>query len=112
MNAIDKRNGDNGATHTSKTRMFERTRTTVMAHHLSASAMRQWERALTGIVALPAAAALTTAATAIYAAALLERTFEMLEASFAEIGRHAAREDEEAHETWTRETERSSEARA
>jgi hypothetical protein len=111
MNAIDKRNTENGVTHSSRTRIFERTRTTIMAHHLSASAMRQWERALTGVVALPAAAALTTAAAAIYAAALLERTFEMLEASFAEIGRHAAREDD-ASETWTRDMERTPEARA
>ena len=66
------------------------------AQRLALVAMRNWERALTGIVAIPAAAALTTAATALFAASLLERAFEMFEGSVADIGRRVG-DDFDAH---------------
>jgi hypothetical protein len=58
-----------------------------LAHHLSSVAMRQWEKALTGILSLPAAAALTMAAGSAYAMAMTERAFEVLESALGEIGR-------------------------
>jgi|SRR5580700_8721288 hypothetical protein len=71
----------------------ERVRTAHLAHHLSSVALRQWERALTGVVAIPAAAALGTAAVAMYGAALIERAFEVLESAIREIGRSIEQED-------------------
>ena len=71
----------------------ERTHTAELAHHLSSIALRQWERALTGIVAVPAAAALGVAATATYGVAFLERVFEVLESAIGEIGRTIAQEE-------------------
>jgi hypothetical protein len=65
----------------------ERTRTAHLAHHLSTVSLRQWERALTGIVALPAATALGVAAAATYGAAMIERLFEVFEGAVGEIGR-------------------------
>ena len=71
---------------------MERARTSQLAHHLSSVALREWEKALTGIVALPAAAALGLAATATYCAALLERGFEVFETAIGEVGRAVASE--------------------
>ena len=65
----------------------QRARTQESAQRLSLVAMRHWEKAITGVVAVPAAAALTTAATALFVASLLERAFEMVEMSMADIGR-------------------------
>jgi hypothetical protein len=65
----------------------ERARTAHLAHHLSSLALRQSERALTGMVALPAAAALALAAAAVFAVAGLERTFEVIETALGEVGR-------------------------
>ena len=50
-----------------------RVHTQETAQRLSVVAMRQWEKAMTGIVALPAAAALTTAATVLFTASFIER---------------------------------------
>jgi hypothetical protein len=68
-------------------------RTAQLAHQLSSVALRQWERALTGVVALPAAAALGMAATAMYGAALIERAFEVFESAIGEIGRSIGQDD-------------------
>jgi hypothetical protein len=76
--------------------MMERARTAHLAHHLSSVALRQWEHALTGILALPAAAALGVAASATYAVALLERAFEVLESGVGEVGRSLASEKRDA----------------
>ena len=65
----------------------QRVRTQETVQTLSVSAMRQWEKALTGLVALPAAAALSTAAVTLLAASLVERTFEVLENTVAGVGR-------------------------
>jgi hypothetical protein len=71
----------------------DRTRTAQLAHHLSSVAMRQWERALTGIIALPAATALSVAAVAMFSVAMTERAFEVLESAIGEIGRSVGQVD-------------------
>jgi hypothetical protein len=82
---------------------IERARTAELAHHLSSVALQQWEKTLTGIVALPAAAALGVAATATYGVALLERGFEVFESAVGEVGRTLSREPERrAERTETR----------
>ncbi len=63
-----------------------RDRTEHTAQRLSLIAMRNWEKGLTGLVALPAAVALTTGATMMFALSILERTFEMVESTVADIG--------------------------
>ena len=71
----------------------ERTRTAHLAHHLSSVAMRQWERSLTGMLAMPAAAALGVAACATYGVAMIERLFDVMESAVGEIGRTITAED-------------------
>jgi hypothetical protein len=66
------------------TRPRERTQAT--AQRLSLIAIRNWEKALTGVVALPAAAALSTAASVLFAVSILERTFEMFESTLSDMG--------------------------
>jgi hypothetical protein len=83
-----------------------RERTQDTAQRLSLIAMRNWEKALTGVVALPAAAALSTAATVLFAVSILERSFEMIESTLADMGRRVG-EDFDAHgearDGWRRE---------
>jgi hypothetical protein len=86
MNVIDKWNTENGAIRATE-RSIDRRHTAHLAHHLSTVAVQQWEKTLTGIVALPAAAALGVAATATYGVALLERGFEVFESALGEVGR-------------------------
>jgi hypothetical protein len=73
-----------------------RERTLETAQRLSLVAMRNWEKALTGVVALPAAAALTSGAAILFAVSLIERSFEMLESTIADVGRRVG-EDFDAH---------------
>ncbi len=68
----------------------ERARTSQLAHHLSSMALRQWEKALTGVIALPAAGALAVAASATYCVAMLERSFEVFESAIGEVGRNVS----------------------
>jgi hypothetical protein len=105
MNVMDKWSQENGGLRPTD-RAVERARTAELAHHLSTVALRQWEKALTGIVALPSAAALGIAATATYGVAMLERGFEVFEAAIGEIGRSIG------HEDVVRERRERSEARA
>jgi len=72
---------------------IERTRTPQLAHHLASVALRQWEKSLTGLVALPGATALSVAAAATYGVAMIERVFEVLESAIGEIGRSIAQDD-------------------
>ncbi len=74
----------------------ERTRTAQLANHLSSVALRHWEKALTGMAALPSAMALGIAAGATYGASLIERVFEVLETATLEIG-HTIAQDEAHH---------------
>jgi hypothetical protein len=78
----------------------ERARTAQLAHHLSSMALRQWEKALTGVVALPAAGALGVAASATYCVAILERGFEVFETAVGEVGRSVSgdRKEIERHQ--------------
>jgi hypothetical protein len=71
---------------------IERARTAELAHHLSSVALQQWEKTLTGIVALPAAAALGIAATATYGVALLERGFDVFESALGSVGQSLVQE--------------------
>jgi hypothetical protein len=71
---------------------IERARTAELAHHLSSVALQQWEKTLTGIVALPAAAALGIAATATYGVALLERGFDVFESAIGSVGQSLTQE--------------------
>jgi uncharacterized protein (DUF697 family) len=57
--------------------------------------LRQWEKALTGIVAAPAAVALTAAAVATYGVALIERAFEVFESAIGEVGRAVTQEQDD-----------------
>jgi hypothetical protein len=70
----------------------QRARTEDTAQRLSLVAMRQWEKALSGVIALPAAAALSTAAGFLFGASILERIFESLESTVSEVGRRVGRE--------------------
>jgi hypothetical protein len=76
------------------TRPRERTQET--AQRLSLIAIRNWEKALTGVLAVPAAAALTTSAAVLFGVSILERTFEMFESTLADVGRRVG-EDFDAH---------------
>lgn len=86
MTVMDKWSSDNGVRRREEM-TTERARTAQLAHHLSSVALRQWEKSLTGIVALPAAAGLGVAAAATYCAAMLERGFEVFESAVGEVGR-------------------------
>lgn len=86
MAAIDRWSGEDGIRRREEMAM-ERARTAQLASHLSSVALRQWEKALTGLVALPAAGALGIAASATYCVAMLERGFEVFESAVSEVGR-------------------------
>jgi hypothetical protein len=94
VNSTVSRWDDNAGIRRSEQVAIERARTAELAHHLSSVALQQWEKTLTGIVALPAAAALGVAATATYGVALLERGFEVFESAVGEIGRNLSRDSE------------------
>jgi hypothetical protein len=86
--------------------VLPRERTQETAQRLSLVAMRNWEKALTGVVALPAAAALSTAASVLFAVSLLERTFELFESTLIDMGRRVGEEFDahgEPRSEWRRE---------
>src|ERR1700678_212220 len=96
MSIMDKWSDENGVPrHEEMTR--ERTRTTQLAHHLSSMALRHWEKALTGVIALPAAASLGVAAIATYCAVALERGFEVFESAIGGVGRSVSTEKREGN---------------
>jgi hypothetical protein len=64
-----------------------RERTEETAQRLALIAMRNWEKGLSGVVVIPAAVALTTAAAALFAVTILERTFETIESALSDMGR-------------------------
>jgi hypothetical protein len=49
------------------------------AQRMAVLALRNWQKAASGIIALPAAAAFSAGATALFCSALVERAFEMFE---------------------------------
>jgi hypothetical protein len=58
-----------------------------IARQLSREAMNQWQKAINGVLALPAAIALGTAANTLFIAAFIERGFEAFQASAEAMGR-------------------------
>ena len=58
-----------------------------IARQLSREAMVQWQKAISGVLALPTAIALGAAANTLFIAAFIERGFEALQASTEVIGR-------------------------
>ena len=100
MAALDKwSNEDGNGIRRREDMMVERARTAQLAHHLSSVAVRQLEKSLTGMIALPAAAALGVAATATFCVAMLERGFEVFESAIGEIGRSVGTEKGLEHPT-------------
>ena len=59
----------------------------MIARNLSREAMGQWQKALNGVLAFPAAIALSTAANTLFIAAFIERGFEAFQASAEAMGR-------------------------
>jgi hypothetical protein len=57
------------------------------ARTLSREAMSQWQKAVNGVLALPAAIALSAAANTLFVAAFIERGFEAFQASAEAMGR-------------------------
>jgi len=57
------------------------------AQRMTVLALRNWQKAAGGLLALPAAAAFTAGATAMFASALVERAFEMLELGIVDAGK-------------------------
>jgi hypothetical protein len=101
MTVMDKWSSNNGIRQREDQAM-DRAQTAQLAHQLSAVAIRQWEKAITGMVALG------VAATATYGVALLERGFEVFESAVGEVGRSMTdRRDGNEHAS-----ERTPEARA
>ena len=70
----------------------QRTQTVQTTQRLALAALRQWEKALGGMVAVPAALALTTASFAMFTTSLVEGAFEILDASLSDIGRRVGQE--------------------
>jgi hypothetical protein len=58
-----------------------------IARQLSREAMAQWQKAISGALALPTAVALGAAANTLLIAAFIERGFEALQASTESMGR-------------------------
>jgi hypothetical protein len=73
-----------------------RMRTEDTAQRLSLVAIRSWEKAITGVVAIPAALALSTAAGVLFATSLIEHGFEMFELALSDVGRRVS-DDFDAH---------------
>ncbi len=59
----------------------------MIARNLSREAMGQWQKAINGVLALPAAVALSAAANTLFMAAFIERGFEAFQASAEAMGR-------------------------
>ena len=69
-----------------------RGRTQQTAQQLSLAALRQWEKAITGVMAVPVAIGLTASASVMFASALLERGFEVFDSAVSDIGRRMDRD--------------------
>ena len=70
----------------------QRNQTIQTTQRLALASLRQWEKALSGVVAVPAALALSTAACATFAASLVEGAFEILDSSLSDIGKRVGHE--------------------
>jgi hypothetical protein len=83
---IEKRPFENGIRSFNTEIAVDRGHTTNLAHQLSVAALRQSEKAIGGLLAVPVAAALGVASAVMFMAAFFERGFEIFESSLAEIG--------------------------
>ncbi len=73
------------------TEIEERQRVEELARALSQQSVREWQRAVEGLVALPAAIVTSAAATTLYAVGFVARGFEMFTLMAQEQGREARR---------------------
>jgi len=73
--------------HFSKSMQWQAHKNEMVARNLSREAMSQWQKALNGVLAFPAAIALSTAANTLFIAAFIERGFEVFQASAEAMGR-------------------------
>jgi len=73
--------------HFSKSMQWQAHKNEMVARNLSREAMSQWQKALNGVLAFPAAIALSTAANTLFIAAFIERGFEAFQASAEAMGR-------------------------
>ena len=64
------------------------------AQQMVVQAARQWEQAARGLLALPSAIAMTTAAGAMFITSIVERSFEIVETAAFEVGRRASGGDD------------------
>lgn len=85
----------------------ERLRSEQFAHQLQQEAATQWQKAITGVLALPTATALTVGATTLQVAAFIERGFEIFQESAESMRRSldgARREMGQRGAEWRAET--------
>jgi hypothetical protein len=73
---------------------MDKTRHDDLAQRLSLAALQQWKEGFQGLIALPAAAALSTAATAMFMASVVQRAFEMIDHTIVNIGHKVGDESE------------------
>ncbi len=66
------------------------------AQRMSILAIRQWERAIGGLLAVPSAIACTGAAGAMLVTSVVERAFEVVELTAVDVGRRLGK-DHDAH---------------
>jgi hypothetical protein len=59
----------------------------MIARNLSREAMTQWQKAINGVLALPAAIALSAASNTLFIAAFIERGFDAFQSSAEAMGR-------------------------
>jgi hypothetical protein len=78
---------NSGNEHFSKLLSRQAHKNEMIAHNLSREAMGQWQKAVNGVLALPAAIALSAAANTLFIAAFIERGFEAFQASAEAMGR-------------------------
>jgi len=77
----------NNDEHFSKFLKWQAHKNEMIARNLSREAMDQWHKAVNGVLALPTAIALSTAANTLFIAAFIERSFEAFQASAEAMGR-------------------------
>jgi hypothetical protein len=76
-----------GDEHFSRFLKWQAHKNEMIARNLSREAMGQWQKAINGVLALPAAVALSAAANTLFVAAFIERGFEAFQASAEAMGR-------------------------
>lgn len=76
-----------GEEHFSQFLRWQAHKNEAIARSLSREATTQWQKAVNGVLALPAAIALTAASNTLFIAAFIERGFEAFQASAEAMGR-------------------------